>query len=162
MSLAPLLLVLGLLAMPAWGAAPVVFGDALHKKFHHERCLQCHQFGSRKHNGRGFGSHRSRYLCDNCHTQHITGLGRGVWMAPPEKLDYTGLGAADTCRFIQRNMGVVDAPARLIEHLLHDSRIRWALDSGMTPAGRFPNVPGGYEEWVRDVRAWVEGGMLCE
>ncbi len=137
MSLAPLLLVLGLLAMPAWGAAPVVFGDALHKKFHHERCLQCHQFGSRKHNGRGFGSHRSR-------------------------LDYTGLGAADTCRLIQRNMGVVDAPARLIEHLLHDSRIRWALDSGMTPAGRFPNVPGGYEEWVRDVRAWVEGGMLCE
>lgn len=159
----PLLVgILGLLAASAQAAEPVTFADALYKKFHHERCLQCHQFSSRKHNGRAYGSHRSRYLCDNCHTRHITGLGRGEWMAPTERFDYTGLDAAATCRFIKRNAGASDAPARLAEHLLHDSRIHWALDSGMTPAGRFPTVPGGSEAWLRDVRAWIEGGMACE
>jgi hypothetical protein len=32
----------------------------------------------------------------------------------------------------------------------------------MTPAGRFPAVPGGYEAWAREAKAWIDGGMLCE
>jgi hypothetical protein len=32
----------------------------------------------------------------------------------------------------------------------------------MTPNGKFPSVPGGSDEWARDVRAWSESGMLCE
>lgn len=157
--LLPLLLLAG---MPAWGDAPVRFSDALFKKFHHDRCLQCHQFSSRKHNGRSFTSHRSRYLCDNCHTGRITGLPRGEWLAPAEKMDYTGLGPAETCQLIKRNLGAGDARSRLAHHLLEDVRVRWALENGMTPAGRFPVVPGGYEEWARQVRAWIDGGMLCE
>jgi len=157
--LLPLLLLAGL---PAWSAAPARFGEVLHKKFHHDRCLQCHQFNNRKLPGRAYTSHRSRYLCDNCHTQRITGLPRGAWLAPPEKLDYSGLDAAETCQLIKRNMGTADFRNRLADHLLNDLRVRWALESGMTPAGRFPAVPGGYEEWAREVRAWLDGGMLCE
>jgi hypothetical protein len=151
-----------LLAMPGQAAEPVKFGDALHKKFHHDRCIQCHQFNSRKNNGRTYHSHRSRYLCDNCHTFRLTGLPRGEWMAPHERMDYTGMDARDTCLLIKRNMGSGDAGAKMAEHLLHDVRIRWALDNGMTPAGRMPAVPGGHAEWSRDVRAWIADGMLCE
>jgi len=141
---------------------PVKFSDALYKKFQHPRCLQCHQFNSRANNGRSYNSHRARYLCDNCHTSRITGLPRGEWMAPNEQMDWTGMAANDLCLLVKRNMGSGDANSKLIEHLLHDARVHWALDNGMTPNGKFPSVPGGSEEWARDVRAWVEDGMLCE
>ena len=154
----------GLAGLPLAGltAEPVKFADALQQKFHHPRCLQCHQFNSQRHNGRAFHSHQSRFLCDNCHTPRITGLPRGEWMAPAEKLDYTDLGPKATCELIKRNLGSGDPAANMAHHLLHDVRIRWALDNGMTPAGRFPAVPGGYEAWARDAKAWIAGGMLCE
>ena len=141
---------------------PVKFSDALYKKFQHPRCLQCHQFNSRANNGRAYNSHSARYLCDNCHTSRITGLPRGEWMAPNEKMDWTGMAANDLCLLIKRNMGPGDVNGKLIDHLLHDLRVHWALDNGMTPNGKFPAVPGGSDEWARDVRAWAEGGMLCE
>ncbi|MDP2787741.1 MAG: hypothetical protein Q8O79_06665 [Pseudomonadota bacterium] len=143
-------------------AEPVKFGDALYAKFQHARCLQCHQFNSRRNNGRAYASHRSRYLCDNCHTPRITGLPRGEWMAPHERMDWTGLSARDTCLIAKRNLGVGDVNRKLVEHMLHDGRVHWALDNGMTPNGKFPSVPGGSDEWARDVRAWAESGMFCE
>lgn len=150
------------LCLPARAAEPVKFSDALYKKFHHARCLQCHQFNSKRSNGRSYHSHQSRYLCDNCHTQRITGLPRGEWMAPNERMDYTGLGPIETCQLIKRNMANGDPLERMTHHLLRDVRIRWALENGMTPGGKFPAVPGGYEEWAREARAWIDGGMLCE
>jgi len=146
----------------AGAEAPTTFADALYDKFQHARCLQCHQFNSRIHNGRAYNSHRSRYLCDNCHTNRITGLARGEWMAPEEKMDWTGMKPRDLCLMIKRNMGSGDVNAKLAEHMLHDGRVHWALDNGMTPNGKFPSVPGGSAEWARDVRAWAAGGMLCE
>jgi hypothetical protein len=144
-------------------AEPVKFSDALYGKFQHPRCLQCHQFNSRSNNGRAYNSHRARYLCDNCHTNRLTGLPRGEWMAPNERMDWTRMPARDLCLMIKRNMGTGDVfNSKLAEHMLHDLRVHWALDNGMTPNGKFPSVPGGSEEWARDVRAWAESGMLCE
>jgi hypothetical protein len=143
-------------------AEPVRFSDTLYGKFQHPRCLQCHQFNSRINNGRAYNSHRARYLCDNCHTNRLTGLPRGEWMAPHERMDWTGLSARDTCLIAKRNIGVGDVDSKLLKHMLHDGRVHWALDNGMTPNGKFPSVPGGSEEWARDVRAWAESGMLCE
>ncbi|MEW5771337.1 MAG: hypothetical protein AB1831_13355 [Pseudomonadota bacterium] len=143
--------------------APVRFADALYQKFQHPRCLTCHQFNSRRSNGKSYGSHRSRYLCDKCHVQRLTGLEPGEWMAPPaSKMDYTGLSPRDTCELIKHNVGAGDINARLLAHLLHDVRIRWALESGGTPMGRMPTVPGGYADWARDVESWARDGMLCE
>ncbi len=161
-SLFRLLAVFLLLCVPARAAEPVKFSDALYQKFQHPRCLQCHQFNSKRSNGRSHTSHRSRYLCDNCHTQRITGLPRGEWMAPNERMDYTGLGPVETCELIKRNLGQGDPRQQMTHHLLNDARIRWALDNGMTPAGKFPSVPGGYEAWARETQAWIDGGMLCE
>lgn len=153
-------LLLGL-AAPA-PAAPVTFGDRLHAKFHHPRCLNCHQFSSRVHNGRSFTSHRSRYLCRQCHQPQRIGLPPNTeWMAPTN-MDYTGFSAAATCRLVKQRMGVDPDGRKLAQHLLADGRIRWALDSGMTPGGPQPAVPGGYAAWQRDVEAWVGDGMRCE
>lgn len=141
-------------------AAPTKFGDKLNAKFHHDRCLQCHQFNSAKNSGRGFNSHKSRYLCSQCHTPALTGLAAGDWFAPEVKLDHTGMSAKTTCQLIKRSFGGDEK--KLFHHLLYDARIRWALDSGMTPGGQKEHVPGGYTEWENDVRAWARDGMLCE
>ncbi|MDP2432720.1 MAG: hypothetical protein Q8O33_11905 [Pseudomonadota bacterium] len=140
----------------------VTFGDALNQKFHHPRCLQCHQFNSARHQGRAYNSHSARFLCDKCHSGNLTGLRRGEWIAPPEAMDWTNLDARETCRMIKRNLSRGDPAENMLAHLLGDVRVRWALDNGMTPGGRFPSVPGGSAEFARQAREWVAGGMLCE
>ncbi len=141
---------------------PVVFSTRLYAKFQHERCLSCHQFNSREHDGRAYSSHRSRYLCMQCHRPDVIGLPPNTeWMAPLN-MDYTGFSAPATCRLIKTRIGADPDGRKLAAHLLNDGRIRWALDSGMTPGGQKPAVPGGYKEWKKDVEAWVADGMRCE
>ncbi|MDD3529293.1 MAG: hypothetical protein PHS77_05405 [Gallionellaceae bacterium] len=162
-TLLTLLLALPALAWAAPARTPVKFGDALYAKFHHERCLQCHQFNSRRSNGRAWTSHRSRYLCESCHAPRLTGLAGGEWLAPAgERMDYTGYSARDTCLLVKRNAATGDKAQVLTRHLLHDVRVIWSLDRGTTPAGKRATVPGGYAEWERDVKAWIADGMLCE
>jgi len=158
--------VFALLIMLAWAmpaaAEPVIFATSLYAKFHHERCLSCHQFNSREHQGRAFNSHRGRYLCAQCHRPAVIGLPPNTeWMAP-NNLDYTGFSASATCRLIKQGTGVDPDGRKLVQHLLTDGRVRWGLDSGMTPGGPKAAVPGGYVEWKRDVEAWVKDGMRCE
>lgn len=141
---------------------PVKFGDTLFQIFQHERCLNCHQFNSKRSNGKSYTSHKNRYLCENCHRPQLTGLPSGGWLAPNARMDYTGLGPKETCELIKRNIGTGDSNRLMYEHMLHDVRIRWALESGMTPAGRFPSVPGGYAAWKRAVDDWYRSGMPCE
>lgn len=155
-------LLLAALAGGAQAASGVKFGDALNAKFHHPRCLQCHQFNSAAHQGRAFGSHASRFLCDRCHTSHVTGLPRGEWIAPADRMDWTDLSAVETCELIKRNLPSGDLSQRMREHLLGDARVHWALASGMTPGGRFPTVPGGYPVFAREVEDWLADGMQCE
>lgn len=144
-------------------AAPVRFSDALMAKFHHDRCLQCHQFNSKASTGRAYGSHRSRYLCETCHKPSLTGLAVGEWMAPEgSRMDYTGKSARETCEMALRNVGSGNKKELLRHHLLFDQRVLWAIQGGMTPSGQRERVPGGVEAWRRDVSAWIDGGMLCE
>lgn len=159
------LLVLALLSFNSRAEAvrpPTRFGDTLFQIFQHERCLNCHQFNSRRSNGKSYTSHRNRYLCENCHRPSLTGLPEGGWIAPNARMDYTGLNARETCELIKRNVGSGDKNALLHEHMLHDVRIRWALESGMTLGGRFPAVPGGYWTWKQAVEDWAKSGMPCD
>jgi len=143
-------------------AEPVTFTTCLNAKFHHECCLSCHQFNSPQHQGRAFGSHRSRYLCVQCHRPDVIGLSpNSEWMAPAN-MDYTGFTPTDTCRLIKRRNGFDPDGQKLVHHLLTNGRVRWALDSGMTPRGQKEAAPGGYAEWKRDLEAWVKDGMRCE
>jgi hypothetical protein len=147
--------------LPAIGY-PVSFGDSLNAKFHNERCLSCHQFFSQQNNGRSFNSHRSRYLCSQCHRPEVIGLRNGSDWHAPLNLDFTGMNARQTCEFIKKNVGFNLSGKKMLDHLLLDGRVRWAIESGMTPGGPKPVVPGGYEEWEKEVRAWVGDGMKCD
>lgn len=140
----------------------VKFGDVLYPMFQHERCLTCHQFNSSRSQGKSYTTHRNRYLCDSCHQPRLTSLPGGGWLAPNARLDYTGLGPRETCALIKRNIGAGDRNALLRAHMLNDIRIRWALESGVTPAGRFATVPGGYPAWRQAVEDWSATGMACE
>ncbi len=150
---------------PLWAstAAPGAgFAETLYPLFQHPRCLTCHQFNSARSQGLSYSTHRSRYLCDTCHHPQLTGLKGGEWQAPLARLDWTGLAPRETCELVKRNTGGADAARRLREHLLHDGRIHWALDSGMTPAGPRPTPEGGSTAWQGAVEAWLAGGMRCE
>jgi cytochrome c551/c552 len=155
-----------LVAILGWTAAaatePVTFATSLNAKFHHERCLSCHQFNSPQHQGRAFGSHRSRYACSQCHRPDVIGLPPNTEWIAPNNMDYTDFTSVDTCRMIKRRIGFDPNGQKLVRHLLTDGRVRWALESGMTPAGQKEVVPGGYVEWQRDVDAWVKDGKRCE
>lgn len=144
-------------------SAQVKFSDRLYAKFHHPRCLECHQFNSQKSNGRAYHSHRQRYLCETCHKPGLTGLPPGEWMAPTgARMDYTGMSAQATCQIALRNVGYGDKRALLRQHLLYDHRVLWAIQGGITPGGARQTVPGGHAAWVEDVNQWLDGGMLCE
>lgn len=156
------LLLTGTAAWAAEPATPVTFGDRLHAKFQHPRCLICHQFNTYQRQGLTYTTHRSRYLCIQCHRADVVGMPpETVWIAPTN-MDYTGFSAAATCKLIKQRMGVDPDGKKLAHHLLTDGRILWALESGMTPAGQRPPVPGGYAEFKRDIEAWVQDGMRCE
>lgn len=158
-----LILALALLGQAAQAAGPVKFSDSLARKFHHDRCLQCHQFNSKQSNGRAYNTHRSRYLCETCHKPAFTGLATGDWMAPAgSKMDYTGMSPRDTCLMAMRNAPAGDKRETLRHHLLHDARVLWAITNGVTPAGQRERIPGGIEEWRRDVQAWYDAGMRCD
>ncbi len=157
-----LLLLLANPASPAVGARGGRFAETLYASFQHPRCLTCHQFNSRRSQGLAYTTHRNRYLCDTCHQPALTGLQGGEWQAPIARLDWSGLGPRETCELIKRNAGAGDATHRLRAHLLHDRRIHWALESGMTPAGHYPTVDGGLATWQQHVASWIEAGMRCE
>jgi len=77
-------------------------------------------------------------------------------------MDYTAMNPQQTCELLKRNSGAGSVDANLLRHMLHDQRIRWALESGQTPSGPKPTVPGGYAAWQRDIQAWVAAGMRCD
>lgn len=143
-------------------AEPVKFGDSLHAKFHHDRCLTCHQFNTYKRQGLAYTTHRTRYLCAQCHRPEIVRLPPNTEWIAPNGMDYTGFSAAATCRLIKQRMAPDPDGKKLAHHLLADGRIQWAFDSGMTPGGQRPPVPGGYDEFRQDIEAWIKDGMRCE
>jgi hypothetical protein len=82
------------------------------------------------------------------------------WQAPLN-MDYTGLRAADPCRLIRQRIGS-DPDGRKLAGICCPMRVRRGLESGMTPEGKKPTVPGGVAQWRLEVEAWLKDGMRCE
>jgi hypothetical protein len=168
-------------ALAAASGAPT-FADHLHAKFQHPRCLNCHHFNAPD----GMGSqplpgeaptappHKelSNGDCRACHTQTVTGIPPEVkpsqqWHAPGRDMDWTGMTPQQTCELIkQANQGTFADPTTMADHLQEDWLIRWAVARGRVPPAATPQardrVPGGRQEWLAQVDAWIKGGMPCE
>ena len=115
--------------------------------------------------GAGAGNEARAVEVEGCRRHHpllrCSGGGRHQNRHP--HFDSIGDGtAAETCRLIKQRIGADPNGQKLAHHLLTDGRVRWALDSGMTPGGQKQAVPGGYGEWKRDVEDWIRDGMRCE
>jgi hypothetical protein len=174
-----------------WGSAPPAqaatsgasaFADHLHAKFLHPRCLNCHHFNAPD----GLGSqplpgeaptappHKelSNGDCRACHTQAVTGVPPDVkpsqqWRSPGRDMDWTGMTPQQTCELIkQANQGAFADPADMTDHLTQDRLILWAVTRGRVPPAATPQardrVPGGRQEWLTQVDAWIKGGMQCD
>ena len=147
------------------------FADALYAKFSHDRCVTCHAFrGDNRATGvfhRQDG--RAEQRCTECHRNVPT------WNAPSTYMDFAGLNAEELCRLVISNvaerqgLGRPDMRALLKRHLLEDERVRWAITDGRVPKRdgsrivpgewlRAPVVPGGWDEWERDVVNWIDAG----
>jgi hypothetical protein len=174
-----------------WGSMPSAqeatpgastFAEHLHAKFQHPRCLNCHHFnapdgmGSRPLPGEAPTAPPHKELsngdCRACHTQAVTGIPPDVkpsqqWQAPGPDMDLTGLTAQQTCELIKKtNQGAFADPTAMADHLQEDWLIRWAVTRGRVPPTGNPQardrVPGGRQEWLAQVDAWIKGGMPCE
>jgi hypothetical protein len=141
------------------------------------RCLNCHVPGDsplqgdseaphnmnvkRGPDGRGTAAMR----CTNCHqdenSQHLHAPpGRQDWRLPPPsmRLAWQGLTVGEICRALKdpaKNGG--KSPAQLIEHVRDDHFVNWGWNPG--PGRTTP--PVSHDEFVAQVRAWVQTGSAC-
>jgi hypothetical protein len=143
----------------------------------HPRCLNCHQQkiplqgdARRTHvplvvrgtDNHGVGAMR----CGNCHngsgnnqTSGTPGAGGpGLWQLAPISMLWQGLSDGDLCRMLKDNArnGGRDGLA-LIEHMEHEPLVLW----GWNPGGDRAPVAMPHDEFVKQMKLWVDGGMAC-
>lgn len=151
------------------------FSTHLYAKFQTRGCTSCHDFFEKKLGGLAFKSHegRSPDTCVFCHTQEVTGFKHAdEWFAQPG-LYTSGMDAQQTCEAVKtamhakfKNSAMV---ARQIElHLFEDPRVMWGIEAATPNSGKLPGdrkekdlVKDGLLKWKDQVRAWIQGGMMC-
>ncbi|MEH2613074.1 hypothetical protein [Bradyrhizobium sp. AZCC 1693] len=175
-------LALSLAAFSAYGqqgsqAESIAAWNQIVTVLQHPRCLNCHQQnvplqgdmrrihiplvvrGSDSH---GVGAMR----CGNCHngsgnseTSGTPGAGgAGLWQLAPLSMLWEGLSSSDLCRMLKdkaRN-GARDGAA-LVHHMEHEPLVLW----GWNPGGDRAPVSLPHDEFVKQMKLWVAGGMPC-
>ena len=159
----------------AW-ADDTKFSTNLFPKFQAKSCTNCHDFFEEELNGLAFTSQKGRSVdsCVVCHKTKITGFEHADdWFAQPG-LYTSGMDAKETCeatkkakhqQFKNKKMN----KREMLKHLLEDPRVLWGIEGATPNSGNLPKggkqedlVKVGFEKWEQEVRAWVEGGMVCE
>ncbi len=145
-----------------------------YKVFVHPRCMNCHPAGDRPLQGDDGHPHaqnvnrgpsgRGKYAlkCANCHQdENLPGEnmppGNPNWhLLPPETpMVFQGRSPAELARQLKnpkQNGG--KTLEQLIHHVAHDSLVLW----GWTPGAGRTKPPLTHEEFVRNMRAWVDHG----
>jgi hypothetical protein len=152
----------------------------------HPRCMNCHQENvplqgderrihiplvvrghTDKESGAGLGFDAMR--CSNCHnatgnneTSGTPGAINKAWsLAPsaPINMVWQGLSSHDLCdRFKAASLErFKKPPPDLIEHMQVESLVTWAWH----PGGERTPIPMPHDEFVDQVRIWVNYGMIC-
>jgi len=159
----------GLDALAAW--------DVIYGVLQHPRCMNCHPAGDAPLQGDASVPHAQNVQrgpdgkglfalrCDACHAeQTVSGphLPPGVkgWHLPPanEKLVFENRSSGALCRQLKdpaQNGHLT--PEQLYAHMEKERLVLWGWNPG---PGRTP-VPTSYDELMRAMRAWIEGGCNC-
>lgn len=158
-------------------AAKAAFNEAA-KVFFSARCANCHPAGDiptqgdemtphaqgviRGKDGKGMYGQR----CTTCHQdQNLEGdhMPPGVpnWHMPPanQKMVFQGLTTAQLCRQLKdaTQNGGRKTPKEAVHHLEVDPLVTWAW----TPGNGRSIPPISYEEFMKQMNAWVANGAAC-
>lgn len=158
-------------------ANDTLFSTNLFAKFHAGSCTICHDFFEKEKDGLAFTTHAKRRnveRCTSCHKSGITGFKHSSdWFAQPG-LYTSGMDSKATCEKIMEVLNAKfqskDLLARDLEHhLLEDPRVLWGIKGATPESGDLPfkkketdMVEGGFDEWEKQVLAWIKGDMKCE
>ncbi|MEK6544209.1 MAG: hypothetical protein AABZ44_07230 [Elusimicrobiota bacterium] len=152
------------------------FSSHLAAKFQVKACTNCHDFFDEKRGGRALTTHKGRTVqtCVACHNKDVTGFTQvDEWFARPG-LYMSGMSPQETCEAMMsalnaKFMNKTRLARELEEHFFNDPRVLWAIEGATPGSGRLPQklaqkdlVKGGLDEWKHQVKAWIDGGMLCK
>jgi len=156
----------------AAGGVPGTFAS-LADTFRNPRCVNCHALVPSGFNFASFGvshnvavnaqTNNNPTNCIGCHSRPVLNTQVGPthtrWHGPSE-MDFRGLANPQLC---QRARGSGNGQA-VLQHLLEDELILWAVSDGILPAGARGGgaaPPGSIAAWRSLVQAWVNAGMPC-
>lgn len=168
----------------ATGRQPVAFNRALVNTFRHDRCQNCHAVSqSTTPDGEPFvfpGTHPggpppiTNSGCTDCHNSELVPDLAGVQWFAPDGAEFELRGRTDEELSERAHAAGFDVE----EHLLVDTRVRWAIESGRVPqigdgatglagtssmwdgTGRDQGpVPLSYDTFVAQIEAWRDGGF---
>lgn len=142
--------------------------------FRNPRCVNCHALVPSNFSFPSFGvshpvsvtaqtNNNPTANCTGCHSRPVLNTQVGPthtrWHGP-SGMDFRGLGNQQLC---QRARGSGNGQA-VLQHLLEDELILWAVSDGVLPAGARGGgaaQPGSISAWRNLVQAWVNAGMPC-
>jgi mono/diheme cytochrome c family protein len=147
------------------------------KVFMHPRCVNCHPRGDRPLQGDDSHPHsmhvvrgpeglgKNGLLCSTCHQEeNLPGAhmppGALGWELPPANMPmvFEKITPRVLCEHLKDPaQNGRRSPEELIEHVNSTPIVLWGWDPG---EGRTP-VPVPHDEFVKDVREWVENGAAC-
>jgi hypothetical protein len=152
------------------------FSTHLYPKLQSKACTNCHDFFEEKLNGLAFTTHKGRSVnsCAVCHKSKITGFEHSDEWFAQRGLYTSGMDPKETCEATKaakhaqfKNKKMVKR--EMLKHLLEDPRVLWGIEGATPNSGNLPKggkqedlVKGGFEKWEEEVRAWIDGGMVCE
>jgi hypothetical protein len=140
----------------------------------HPRCLNCHQAESPlqgdsprahiPHVVRGPRNHGVTAMkCENCHNEMGNNLTSGTpgaphWELAPLSMLWQGLSGGDLCRSLKNPAKNGNRSLeKIIVHMDTDKLVLW----GWNPGPGREAVPLAHDEFIKQVRLWVDGGAVC-
>ncbi len=141
------------------------------------RCVNCHPRGERPLQGNDSHPHimnvmrgpeglgKNGLWCSTCHQEmNLPGAhmppGAPGWSLPPEDMPmvFEGSSPHELCEhFKDPAQNGHRSPGEVLEHVETAPVVLWAWDPG---EGRTP-VPVSHEEFVKDIKEWVDNGAAC-
>ena len=163
--------------IPPASPAALAAWSTMYAVLQNPRCTNCHpsdgipkQGDDRRPHAQNIqggpdGNGRFALRCEACHRPfNLQGAhlppGAPNWHMPTSKLQlaFEGRSAAQLCRQLkdlERNGGLT--PEQIYEHMSNAPLVLWAWSPG---EGRTP-VPISHDEFLKAVRAWIDGGCGC-
>jgi hypothetical protein len=174
-------LVLLLMASPAFAQDGLTAWNNIYRVFSHPRCANCHvgpdnvpiwsgsSYGPKaRPHGMNISAGASRtgtvsIVCSACHSQHNSQEPHGppgahVWLLPPVSMQWFGKSSAEICAQIKDparngNRTIV----KIAEHIAHDELVHWGWAPG---PGREP-APYSVAQLVEFLKEWDAAGAPC-